>query len=111
MFLIPSITPKTLQDLASKPNEHTILGKKEEELKGKWQAIRDYKRGETPLGVPQQSQVEEEDDGDDDGDDEMTEEEEEEEQDGMDEGEEGDPDDEGEEGDPEEGESEDLEQY
>lgn len=41
-----------------------------------WQAIRDYKRGETPLGVPQQSQVEEEDDGDDDGDDEMTEEEE-----------------------------------
>ncbi len=41
-----------------------------------WQAIRDYKRGETPLGVPQQNQVEEEDDGDDDGDDEMTEEEE-----------------------------------
>lgn len=112
MFLIPSITPKNLEDLASKPDEEAILAKKEEELKGKWQAIRDYKKGETPLGIPQHNQVEEEDDGDDDGDDEMTEEEEEEEQDGMEEGEEGDPDDdEGEEGDQEEGESEDLEQY
>ncbi|BDA46669.1 hypothetical protein COCOBI_09-1220 [Coccomyxa sp. Obi] len=111
MFLIPSITPKILEDIASKPNEESLLAKKEEELKGKWQAIRDYKRGETPLGVPQQNQAEEEDEGDDDGDDEMTEEEEEEEQDGMEEGDEGDPDDEGEEGHPEEGESEDLEQY
>lgn len=40
-----------------------------------WQAIRDYKRGETPLGVPQQTQTEEEED-DDDGDDDMTEEDE-----------------------------------
>ncbi len=35
MFLIPSITPKTLEDLASKSDEDTILAKKEDELKGK----------------------------------------------------------------------------
>lgn len=33
--MIPSVTPKTLEDLASKPKEDTILAKKEEELKGK----------------------------------------------------------------------------
>lgn len=40
-----------------------------------WQAIRDHKRSETPLGVPQQTQTEEEEEGTDDDDD-MTEEEE-----------------------------------
>ena len=143
MFLLPSLIPKTLEDLASKPDQAALLAKREAELKEKvstsgspslqcpssildllnprrcictlcvistpvntascstyelcielasepfsaslstlhsvcmqWQTIRDYKRGETPLGVPQQNQTEEEEEDDDDGDDEMTEEEE-----------------------------------
>lgn len=35
MFLLPSLTPKTLEDLASKPDEAAILAKKEAELKEK----------------------------------------------------------------------------
>ncbi|KAK9918401.1 hypothetical protein WJX75_003840 [Coccomyxa subellipsoidea] len=110
MFLLPSLTPKTLEDLASKPDEAAILAKKEAELKEKWQAIRDYKRGETPLGVPQQTQTEEEEEDDDDGDDDMTEEDEEEEQDGMDEGDE-DEEEEEDDADREEGDSDGVEQY
>lgn len=35
MFLVPNLTPKTLEDLISKPDEEVRLAKKEAELKGK----------------------------------------------------------------------------
>lgn len=35
MFLMPDITPKTLEELARQPDEGALLAKKEEELKAK----------------------------------------------------------------------------
>ncbi|KAK9806348.1 hypothetical protein WJX72_010926 [[Myrmecia] bisecta] len=59
MFLLPQLVPRTVEDLTVSVDEEAQLAKKEQELRNQFQAVREYLKNTSPLGVTPQQQPEE----------------------------------------------------
>jgi hypothetical protein len=57
MFLIPDFAPRTVENLTVELDEEAALLKKAQELKHKFQAVQDYMRNVSPLGVVRDGSV------------------------------------------------------